>query len=202
MHWPISLNPAGNHPLFPTKADGSRDILPDEEWNFVKTWASMQDLLASGKVRSIGVSNFSTWHFEKLLAAPTTTVTPAVNQVEMHPYNPQFKLVKYCQGKGIHMTAYSPLGSTDAPLQQEPIIQEIATKTGKSAAQVLISWGVWRGTSVVPKSVTPARVISNFEDFVLSDEDGNKINEISKTTQRRLVTPNWGVKVFYDDDDL
>ncbi|KAK9377988.1 NADP-dependent oxidoreductase domain-containing protein [Kockiozyma suomiensis] len=200
MHWPVSLNPNGNHPLFPTKEDGSRDILPTEEWNYVKTWASMQELLKTGKVRSIGVSNCSTVHLDELLAAPTTTVVPAVDQVELHPYNPQFKLLKYTKEKGIHLTAYSPLGSTDAPLQQEKIVSLIAEKTGKTATQILISWAIWRGTSVIPKSVTPSRIEANFQDFVLSDEDGALLDSISSTTQKRIVQPNWGVKIFLDDE--
>ncbi|KAK9328522.1 NADP-dependent oxidoreductase domain-containing protein [Lipomyces starkeyi] len=201
MHWPVTLNPNGNHPLFPTTSTGARDLLPDEEWNYINTWASMQELLKTGKVKSIGVSNFSTYHFEQLLKAPTTIIVPAVNQVEMHPYNPQEKLVTYCKEKGIHLTAYSPLGSTAAPLQQEAIVKMIAEKVGRSPAQVLISWAIWRGTSVIPKSVTPGRVASNFEDFIMSDADGQLINEISKTTRKRIVMPNWGVKIFYDDDN-
>ncbi|KAK9321567.1 NADP-dependent oxidoreductase domain-containing protein [Lipomyces orientalis] len=201
MHWPVTLNPHGNHPLFPTTPTGQRDILPQSEWNYIKTWAAMQELLKTGKVKSIGVSNFSTYHFDQLLKASTTTIVPAVNQVEMHPYNPQEKLVRYCNEKGIHLTAYSPLGSTAAPLQEEYIVKKVAERVGKSSAQVLISWAIWRGTSVIPKSVTPSRVRSNFEDFVLSDADGELINEISEVTRRRIVAPNWGVKIFYDDDE-
>ncbi|KAK9364686.1 NADP-dependent oxidoreductase domain-containing protein [Lipomyces kononenkoae] len=200
MHWPVTLNPKGNHPLFPTTTTGARDLLPEEEWSYVKTWAAMQALLKTGKVKSIGVANFSIHHLEQLASAPTTTVVPAVNQVEMHPYNPQEKLVKFCNEKGIHLTAYSPLGSTSAPLQEEAIVKAVAERLGKSAAQVLISWAIWRGTSVIPKSVTPSRIASNFEDFDMSDADGKLILEISKATHKRIVSPNWGVKVFYDDD--
>ncbi|KAK9233940.1 NADP-dependent oxidoreductase domain-containing protein [Lipomyces kononenkoae] len=200
MHWPVTLNPKGNHPILPTTPTGARDIVPEEEWNYIKTWAAMQTLLKTGKVKSIGVANFSTHHLEQLASAPTTTIVPAVNQVEMHPYNPQEKLIRYCNENGIHLTAYSPLGSTSAPLQEEGIVKAVAERLGKSAAQVLISWAIWRGTSVIPKSVTPSRIASNFEDCVMSDADGKLINEISKTTRKRIVSPNWGVKIFYDDD--
>ncbi|KAK9452527.1 NADP-dependent oxidoreductase domain-containing protein [Dipodascopsis uninucleata] len=200
MHWPVPMNPKGNHPLFPTKEDGSRDLIPADEWDFIKTWASMQELLKTGKVKAIGVSNFSIVNLEKLLSAPTTTVVPAVNQVEMHPYNPQFKLLQYCTEKGIHITGYSPLGSTSAPLQDEPVIKAIAEATGKTPAQVLISWAVARGTSVIPKSVTPSRIEANFNDFVMSPEDVEKINGISKVTKRRIVQPSWGVTIFHDDE--
>ncbi|KAK9447328.1 NADP-dependent oxidoreductase domain-containing protein [Limtongia smithiae] len=200
MHWPLTLNPEGNHPLFPTKPDGSRDLLADDVWNYVDTWASMQKLVATGKVRSIGVANFSTVHLERLLSSPSTTIVPAVNQVELHPYNPQFRLLSYCKSKGIHVTAYSPLGSTAAPLQDEPVIKKIAEAVGHSPAQVLIAWGVWRGTSVIPKSVTPSRIVANLVDFTLPDEYGPLIDRISETTQRRIVRPNWGVPIFLDDE--
>ncbi|KAK9483534.1 NADP-dependent oxidoreductase domain-containing protein [Lipomyces starkeyi] len=196
MHWPVTLNPDGNHPLLPTTLTGERDRLPEEEWNYIKTWN-----FSIHKAKSIGVANFSTYHFDQLLRAPTTVIVPAVNQVEMHPYNPQEKLVAYCKEKGIHLTAYSPLGSTSAPLQEDAVIKKVAEKAGKSPAQALISWAIWRGTSVIPKSVTPSRIVINFEDFVMSDADGNLIDEISKTTRRRIVAPNWGVKIFYDDDE-
>ncbi|KAK9479371.1 NADP-dependent oxidoreductase domain-containing protein [Lipomyces japonicus] len=198
VHWPVALNAEGNHPLFPTLPDGTRDRLAD--WDFIKTWDLVQNLPKTGKAKAVGVSNFSTVNLEKLLNAPSTKVVPAVNQVELHPYLPQDKLFKYTAEKGIHLTAYSPLGSTDAPLQKESVIQEIAKKTGKTAPQVLISWAISRGTSVIPKSVTKERIIANFDDFVLSDEDVAAVNAISKVTSKRVVSPNWGETVFHDDE--
>ncbi|KAK9489370.1 NADP-dependent oxidoreductase domain-containing protein [Lipomyces doorenjongii] len=200
MHWPVAMNPNGNHPLFPTRTDGSRDLVSGSEWDFTKTYSDMQKLLDTGKVKAIGVSNFSIVNLKELLSAPTTTIVPAVNQVELHPYNPQPALISFCAQKGVHVTGYSPLGSTAAPLQEEAIIQSIASKTGTTPAQVLISWAVARGTSVVPKSVTPNRIVSNFNDFVLSKADVAAIDEISKVTRRRMVTPNWGVTIFHDEE--
>ncbi|KAK9465672.1 NADP-dependent oxidoreductase domain-containing protein [Lipomyces arxii] len=199
VHWPVCMNALGDDPLFPRREDGTRDLVPEDQWDFTKTWAEMQKLLDTGKVRAIGVSNMSIANFEKLLAAPTTTVIPAVNQVELHPYLPQEKLLAYCEAKGIHVTAYSPLGSTSAPLQEDPIIQEIAKKAGKTPAQVLISWAITRGTSAIPKSVTPTRIESNFHDFVLSDSDVAAITAIGKTTHKRMVSPAWGVTIFHED---
>ncbi|KAK9490576.1 NADP-dependent oxidoreductase domain-containing protein [Lipomyces doorenjongii] len=197
IHWPSPLNPNGNHEFFPTLSDGTRDRLKD--WDFVKTWELVQKLPETGKAKAVGVSNFSTVNLEKLLNAPTTKVVPAANQVELHPYLPQQKLLDYAKSKGIHITAYSPLGSTNAPLQQEPAVQDIAKRLGKSPTQVLISWAISRGTSVIPKSVTAERIISNFDDFVLEEKDIDAINAISKTKAKRLVNPNWGEVVFHDD---
>jgi glycerol 2-dehydrogenase (NADP+) len=124
MHWPVPLNPKGNHPLFPTLEDGTRDV--DTEWHISQTWAQLEELLEAGKVRAIGVSNCSELKLNEIL--PTAKVVPAVNQVELHPYNPQLELVKFCKSKGIVMQAYSPLGSTGSPLLKDDVVVEIAEK--------------------------------------------------------------------------
>jgi glycerol 2-dehydrogenase (NADP+) len=81
MHWPVPLNPNGNNPFFPTLPGGKRDLQKD--WDFTKTWRQMEGLLETGKVRAIGVSNFSTVNLEILLKS--AKVVPAVNQIELHP---------------------------------------------------------------------------------------------------------------------
>ena len=96
MHWPITQDPA-------TKVNTL-----DEE-GVKEAWQAMEKLVETGKVRSIGVSNFTIKHLEKLLTY--AKIVPAVNQVELHPQLPQNDLLKYCESKGIHLTAYSPLGS-------------------------------------------------------------------------------------------
>lgn len=161
----------------------------------------MQKVLESGKAKAIGVSNFQTHHLEKLLSAPSTKIVPAVNQIELHPYNPSPKLVAYCRSKGIHATAYSPLGSTESPLQDEAVVQELATKYGKTASQVLLAWGLAKGWSVIPKTVTKSRVVENFGalDFELEESDVEKLSGV-KTRYR--VCGNWlPEKVFIGDDE-
>ncbi|KAK3247508.1 hypothetical protein CYMTET_42995 [Cymbomonas tetramitiformis] len=137
-------------------------------------WAAMEQLLEKGLVKSIGVSNFSKKKLMELMV--NAKVVPAVNQVELHPNWRQDELFEYCSSKGIHLTAYCPLGSPDQfspdglnreatgplPLQNSTVVS-IAKECDKTAAQVLLKWAVQRGTSVVPKSVTPARIIQNFE---------------------------------------
>ncbi len=123
----------------------------------------MQKLPSSGRVRNIGVSNFAIKNLEKLLNDPSCKTVPAVNQVELHPNNPSPKLVDYCKEKGIHATAYSCLGSTNSPLAKDQTLQKIADAKGKSTAQVLLMWGLQRGTSVIPKSVTASRIEGNFQ---------------------------------------
>lgn len=130
----------GNHPLFPKLPNGDRDLLLDH--SHVTTWKSMEKLLhdsrSSGKVKAIGVSNYSKRYLEELL--PHATVIPAVNQIENHPALPQQEIVDFCKQHGIHVTAYSPLGSTGSPLfTAEPIV-DVAKRRGVSPATVLLSW--------------------------------------------------------------
>ncbi len=98
------MNPNGNPPLFPLLADGSRDLQHDR--HFASTWRDMEALQKTGKVRAIGVANFDVHNLEILRRE--CSITPAVNQVELHPYLQQRKLKDYCDSKGIHITAYSP----------------------------------------------------------------------------------------------
>lgn len=195
LHWPVALSPVSGE-LIPLRPDGTRDI--DEELNgrFELTWAAMEELMETGKVKSIGVSNFSIHNLERLLAS--AKIVPAVNQIEGHPYLPQFKLLDYCASKNIHITQYSPLGSSNSELLQDPILIQIAKKHQVSVAQVIISWGALRG-STIPKSSTPSRIQSNIQTIDLTDEDVNTINDISKVYTKRYIRPNWGVPVFDED---
>lgn len=186
----------GTNKLFPVKEDGSRNI--DRKWDQGKTWEQMEAVLASGKVKAIGVSNFSEIYLDRL--AKTWKTVPAVNQVELHPYNPQHKLKAYCEGKGIRLEAYSPLGSNDSPLHDDPEIKKIAEKHGVSVATVLISYQVNRGVVVLPKSVTPKRIDSNLQVIKLDADDMKTLDGLAATgKQQRFVSPPWGTDFGYDD---
>ncbi|KAG6884890.1 hypothetical protein C0993_007399 [Termitomyces sp. T159_Od127] len=164
IHWPIPLNPNGNHPIFPTLPDGTRDI--DHSWRLSDTWKQMEALLRKGKVKAIGVSNFSKAKLEEIL--PTAEIVPAVNQLELHVYNPQHELIKYLKSKNITPEAYSPLGSTNSPLLTDETVLKIAHKYSLSAADVLIGYLVSKGIVVIPKSVTPSRIASNLNGPVIA----------------------------------
>ncbi|KAJ4525112.1 hypothetical protein HRR90_003362 [Exophiala dermatitidis] len=190
VHFPCSTDPN----------DPSKH-LPD--WDFVKTWQEMQKLLDTGKVRNIGVSNFQIRHLEKLLNDPSCKVVPAVNQIELHPANPSPKLLDYCKSKGIHCTAYSCLGgATDNPLYKEPALSQIAEAKGKSPSQILLMWGLQRGTSIIPKSVTPSRIEQNFQldGWELTKDEMEALNGIQ--TRFKVVNDSWmPIKVFFGDDE-
>ncbi|CAJ2651430.1 unnamed protein product [Trifolium pratense] len=136
VHWPLPMNPNGNNDLAPKLPDGSYDI--EKDWTHVQTWKSMEKLVKTNKVKAIGVSNYSKLYLEELL--PQAEIIPAVNQIENHPSLPQQDVVDYCKEKGIHITAYSPLGSTGTPLMKEPIIVELAEKKKVTPASILLSY--------------------------------------------------------------
>ncbi|KAF2460902.1 aldo/keto reductase family protein [Lineolata rhizophorae] len=189
MHWPSSTDP-----------NDTTKHLPD--WNFVKTWAEMQKLPASGRVKNIGVSNFGIKNLEILLNDPSCKTVPAVNQIELHPNCPSPKLFDYCKQKGIHCTAYSCLGSTDSPLYKDQTVLKMAEAKGLSVAHILLLWGLQRGTSVIPKSVTPSRIESNFEldGKSLTDEEMTQLNSLKD--RFKVCTDGWlPVKVFFGDDE-
>lgn len=186
MHWPSSTDP-----------DDLKKHYPD--WDFTKTWAELEKLPASGRVKNIGISNFGIKNLEKLL--PGAKIIPAVNQIELHPNNPSPKLLEYLKEKNIHATAYSCLGSTNSPLAKDQTLAKIAEAKGKSTAQVLLVWGLQRGTSVIPKSVTASRIQDNFKlDFTLTDEE---MKQLSSLPDRFKVCGDaWlPVKVFFGDDE-
>ncbi|KAH7367646.1 GCY protein [Plectosphaerella cucumerina] len=189
MHWPSSTDP-----------NDLKSHLPD--WDFVDTWREMQKLVGSGKVRNIGVSNFGIRNLERLLADPSCKTVPAVNQIELHPCNPSPKLLEYNKSKGIHSTAYSCLGSTDSPLYKNETLLKIAEAKGKSPQQVLLQWGLHRGTSVIPKSVSSNRIEANFDldGWGLSDDEVKQISAIKD--RFKVCGDAWlPIKVFFGDDE-
>lgn len=159
--------------------------------DFVDTWRELERAVDDGLVRSIGISNFNRAQTERLLA--NCRIRPATNQIELHPYLTQIRLVEYLRKEGIVVTGYSPLGSPDRPwakpddpaLLEHPIIQALAEKYHKSTAQILIRYQIERGIVVIPKSVTKARIVSNFNvfDFNLTAEDVEQINGFERNAR-------------------
>ncbi|KAI0687942.1 Aldo/keto reductase [Cerioporus squamosus] len=171
MHWPQAYG-ADNKP-----------IPYGQSPTFVETWKDMEKLLGSGKVRAIGVSNFSVKLLETLLEE--ASVVPAANQVELHPCLPSFELKAYCEGKGIVLTAYSPLGrpkeydGKPVFLTDEDVVR-ISKAHNATPGQVALSWGVQRGTIVIPKSENPERIKQNITLIKLTDEDMAALDVIHK----------------------
>ncbi|EJD40341.1 Aldo/keto reductase [Auricularia subglabra TFB-10046 SS5] len=203
VHWPVAFPPGrGNTP---TDSDGKAEI--DDGVTLVETWKAMLALLKTGKVRSVGVSNFTVEMVEAITAA--TGEKPVVNQVEAHPYLLQEELIQHCKKEGIHLTAYSPLGNnlTNKPrLTEHPVVKKVAGKVGATTGQVLVAWGSQRGFSVIPKSVKEERIKSNFQQVTLGDDDMRAINEIGKREHTRFnipatYDPSWPINVFGEPEE-
>lgn len=164
VHWPVAHKKGV---LGPESAD---DMIPLEELPLSETWKGMEGVHKAGLARHLGVSNFSIAKLESLMDG--ARVVPTMNQVELHPYLQQQALVDWCHAHGVRVTAYSPLGSQDRVerlktpgepvLLDDPVVGEIAGRTGVTPAQVLIAWALARGTVVIPKSVNPERMRQNF----------------------------------------
>jgi 2,5-diketo-D-gluconate reductase A len=143
---------------------------------YVETWQAFVELQSAGLVRAIGVSNFQPAHLERLVTE--TGVTPAINQVELHPYFQQAGLRHEHDELDIVTEAWSPLGQ--GLELRDPVILEIAEAHSKTPAQTIIRWHIQLGNVVIPKSVTPERIEENFDvfDFQLSDADMEAIREL------------------------
>jgi 2,5-diketo-D-gluconate reductase A len=148
---------------------------------YVETWRAFIELQQEGLVRSIGVSNFEPEHLERVIAE--TGVTPAINQVELHPRFQQVGLRREHERLGMLTEAWSPLGQ--GLELEDPAIVQIARAHGKTPAQTIIRWHLQLGNVVIPKSVTPARIAENFDvfDFELSDEQMQAIEALDAGTR-------------------
>lgn len=205
IHWPVALEHGIELPR------GPEDFIPLSEIPLEVTWAAMVKVSEQGLARAVGVSNFSRAKIEQIRDA--TGETPAVNQIELHPYLQQNELVAACRNLGVAVTAYSPLGSPDSAamlgrdddvlLLEHPTIVDIADAHGATPGQVLIAWALARGTSVVPKSVHPERIAENWaaRDVSLTDEDMAAIAALD-AHQRKVDGRFWFVGETYSPQTL
>ncbi|KAK2004337.1 aldo/keto reductase [Colletotrichum falcatum] len=178
MHWPWATTPA------PEK----KVLKKWESPTFIETWKMMEPLVGD-KCRAIGVSNFMPKVMDELLAE--AKIVPAINQVELHAFNPNLKLVPYCQEKGIVVTSWSTMGGSG---QSEILTHELFTGIAKahnvSAGVVSLSWAVQRGVAVIPKSANKSRIEENIRLVTLTDEEMHRINDAHKTIKRERFSNN------------
>ena len=150
----------------------------------VETWKALVELQEQGRIRSIGTSNF---RIEDLIALESETgVVPVLNQIELHPYITQPELREFHATKGIVTQSWSPLGQGGGELE-DPVVTQIAEAHGASPAQVLIAWNLSLGNVVIPKSVTPERIISNFAslELTLTEDEIAQISALDKGVAAR-----------------
>jgi D-xylose reductase len=194
IHFPICLKYVDPKVRYPagwfydpnaTRPGMEFDPVPIQE-----TWGAMEDLVRKGMVRHIGVSNFNTSLIRDILSY--ASIRPSVLQVEAHPYLVQPKLLRYCQQERIAFTAFSPLGAPSyVPLgmakesdsvMDQPIVKQIASRIGKTPAQVVLAWGIQRGTSVIPKTGRVERLKENLaaQDIRLTAADLDAISRLDR----------------------
>ncbi|MCA1218969.1 aldo/keto reductase [Streptomyces sp. 8L] len=146
--------------------------------DFTETWHAMEEMYRTGDVNVIGVSNFQPHHLRRLL--DSSTIVPALNQIEIHPYLAQDDVRAFNTEHEIATEAWSPIAQ--GLVLDDPVINAIAERLGKTAAQVTLRWHIDRGDIVFPKSTTPSRIKENFDlfDFALSEEDMAQITALNR----------------------
>jgi 2,5-diketo-D-gluconate reductase A len=154
------------------------------------SWRALEEAVATGLVRSIGVSNFRVDDLEKLL--PTAKIRPTVDQVELHPYFQQRDLRPFLRKHGIAVEAWYPIGHGSKALLAEPVFTELANRYGKSAVQIILRWHVQSGIIAIPKSTSPTHIRQNFDvfNFELTDEEMRRIDALDRNRPSFRV-PRW-----------
>ena len=194
IHFPIALEFVPFERAYPPgwffDARAAKPCMHPAQVPMMETWQAMERLVDAGLVRQIGVANFNISLLRELLCQ--ARIKPAVLQVEMHPYLTQEKLLRFCKIAGITVTAFSPLGAPSyVPLgmaRQEdsvllqPCVLAAARRLNKSPAQVVLRWGIQRGTGVIPKTSQVSRLAENLavEDFVLSESEMQAITALNR----------------------
>jgi alcohol dehydrogenase (NADP+) len=162
--------------------DENGDVVYDKDVTLLDTWRGMEDLVDHGRCRAIGLSDIGLDDLQPLYES--ARIKPAVVQVEAHPYLPETELLEFCKEKGIVFLAFAPLGHgiRPGPLE-DPVIVQIATRIGKTAAQVLLAWAIQRGGALLTTPKTAARARENFDISALPADAFDEINRI-ETRQR------------------
>ncbi|OBI09019.1 dehydrogenase [Mycobacterium sp. E2462] len=179
VHTPFAFAPGDDQD--PRDAQGN--IVYDDGVTLRETWNAMESLVDDGLAGSIGLSDIDAEGTRDIVE--TARIIPAVVQVESHPYHPQWELHELCRAHGIVLLAFASLGHALEPrLLDDPLIVSIAQGVGSTPAQVLLAWGIQRGTAVLTSSVNPARIRENFNVSALPDDAIRQINEGLETRIR------------------
>ncbi|CCD22854.1 D-arabinose 1-dehydrogenase (NAD(P)(+)) ARA1 NDAI_0A07000 [Naumovozyma dairenensis CBS 421] len=190
QHWPVCFqkveNSQGNIIGLPRDKDGNALFEKDADWLF--TYKALEKIYLDPKdnrVRAIGVSNYPIEYLERLFKE--CKVTPAINQVEVHPHLPQLELNKFCHDHAILLTAYSPLGSDGAPNLKIKSVQDLAKKYKVEPADILTSYHISKGNVVLPRSLNPKRIAANVSFAKLTDDDLSKLDQVGIDEPNRFI---------------
>jgi aldehyde reductase len=190
IHTPFAFQPGDDQ----DPRDKNGNVIYDKGVTLLETWRAMESLVDRGRCRAIGLSDVGLK--ELLPIYESARIKPAVVQVESHPYLPETELLEFCKEKGVVFLAFAPLGHGMKPgLLEDPVISAIATRIGKTVAQVLLAWAVQRGTAVLTTPKTASRAKENFDISALPEDALNEINRI-QTRQRLNDVVNTGSPGF------
>lgn len=190
IHTPFAFQPGNDQ----DPRDPNGNVIYDNEVTLLDTWRAMEKLVDRGRCRAIGLSDITLDELQPIYES--ARIKPAVVQVESHPYLPETELLEFCKEKGIILLAFAPLGHGMHPgLLEDPVILAIASRVGKTPAQVLLAWAIQRGTAVLTTPKTAARAKENFDISALPEDAFNEINRI-QTRQRLNKVVKTGVPGF------
>jgi len=172
IHTPFAFQPGDEQD--PRDANGN--VIYDQGVTLSDTWGALEKLVEEGKCKAIGLSDIGLEGVKEIFEA--ATIKPAVVHVESHPYLPEWELLGYCRKNGIVLQAFAPLGHNSEPnLLADPVITAIASRVGKTPAQVALAWAIQRGTALLTTSKTPRRIKENFDVSSLTEDALREINE-------------------------
>jgi alcohol dehydrogenase (NADP+) len=190
IHTPFAFQPGDEQ----DPRDQNGNVLYDHDVTLLDTWKAMESLVDRGKCRAIGLSDITLDGLKPIYES--ARIKPAVVQVESHPYLPETELLEYCKERGVVLLAFAPLGHGMKPgLLEDPVISAIATRVGKTPAQVLLAWAVQRGTALLTTPKTAAQAKENFDISALPEDALDEINRI-QTRQRLNPVVSTGVPGF------
>jgi len=191
IHTPFAFRPGDEQ----DPRDASGKVIYDQAVTLLDTWRAMEALVDEGKCKAIGLSDVSLEHVKGIFGA--ARIKPAVVHVESHPYLPEWELLEYCRNNGIVLQAFAALGHSGEPkLLDDPVIAAVARRVNKTSAQVLLAWGIQRGTALLTTSTTPSRIKENFDVSTLPENAMREINEGIKLRVRLNTVVETGVPGF------
>jgi len=191
IHTPFAFQPGDVQ----DPRDTAGNVIYDPETTLLDTWRALEKLVVEGKCKAIGLSDVDLETVKQIFEA--ATIKPAVVHVESHPYLPEWELLDYCRKNGIVLQAFASLGHNSEPnLLADPIITGIASRVGKTPAQVALAWAIQRGTALLTTSKTRTRIDENFDVSTIPEEAMREINEGIKTRLRFNAVVKTGVPGF------
>jgi D-arabinose 1-dehydrogenase len=201
QHWPICFQKVESEDgtRVPVPKDQFGNILFDKDGDYLIMYRKLLKIKDSGKAKNIGVSNYTIEMLERVIKE--TGVTPATNQVEMHPHLPQLDLYKYCKEKGIVVEAYSPLGSSGAPNLKIPLVQDLAKKYNVGPADIIVNYLIAKDIVALPRSSNVERVKKGYPLLDFKREDVEALDKFGSENPKRFIRDPWGKNLGFEHWD-